>query len=58
MESLAVALAGVCIGLIAVVIYLELLRRRIDGLELRADQQDKITDKQIKLNSYFLKGIK
>lgn len=57
MESLALALIGVCIGLVALVVYMELLRRRIDELENVTLAQGRLNAQTVDTIAEIVKAI-
>ena len=58
MASLAFAIAGLAIGEICLLVYVELLRRRIDELEAVAVSQGQFNKSATKTIATLVKGMK
>lgn len=58
MESLALALAGLSLGVICLLVYVELLRRRIDKLEQVALSQQQFNQSTVNTVAEIVKGMK
>lgn len=58
MESLAVAIAGLAFGVIGLLIYVELLRRRIDDLQQIAASQAQFNKSATNTIHQIVKGMK
>jgi biopolymer transport protein ExbB/TolQ len=58
MEALALAIAGLSLGIIALLVYVELLRRRIDGLERVAESQAQFNKSAVSTVAQIVKGMK
>jgi biopolymer transport protein ExbB/TolQ len=58
MEALALAIAGLSLGIIALLVYVELLRRRIDSLEQVAASQAQFNKSTVGTIGQIVKGMK
>lgn len=58
MESLALAIAGLAVGIICLLVYVELLRRRIDQLEQIAESQGQFNKSTVGTITQLVKGMK
>ena len=58
MESLALAIAGLSLGVICLLVYVELLRRRIDNLEAVAASQGQFNKSATNTLATLVKAMK
>lgn len=58
MEALALAVAGLAVGLICLLVYVEMLRRRIDNLEKVAASQAQFNKSAVGTIGQLVKGMK
>lgn len=58
MESLAIALGALAVGVVALFIYVELLRRRIDELNQIAASQSQFNKSATRTIAQIVKGMK
>lgn len=58
MESLAITIAALAVAIICLLVYVELLRRRIDQLEVLALNMTRFSESTVKTIAQIVKGMK